>query len=283
MFLTSHEWRQLAWDASGLFVIALPTWTVESGLIRYPLLCVSVAVVSRLGLVGACGALLSAVVFLAWITGLGDHAHGLVVGTWNFMEAVGSIFRHLNSDHVYTNIAQLLVPCAILSLMGLRMIHFASIIIFSFLGYWVGAEVLTVGQGVHIGVSGVVAGVISAAITCLFCYKPRLSWLPFYVSGIFSLYNVIIWCVPVHGISWEGHIGGAFGGVIGVLISFGIMSLEKRRQCERAHVTESEIFQEPSLICPTKDSSLVRDGGSSSGVSQKDAHKQLLELIPDNL
>ena len=194
---------------------------------RWPLLFVAVAIVSGFRLVGACGALLSVVVFLAWVTGLGEHAHGLVVGTWSFTEAVGSIFRHLNSDHVYTNIAQLLVPCAILSLMHLRLIHLASIFICSFLGYWVGAEVLTVGQGVHIGVSGVVAGVISAAITCLFCYKPQLSWLPFYVSGIFSLYNVIIWCVPAHGISWEGHIGGALGGVFGLLVSFGIMSLEK--------------------------------------------------------
>lgn len=120
---------------------------------------------------------------------------------------------HAGWGHLIGNTVPLLVVGAIIALSGVR--TFALVTAFG----WVLSGVVTWligGNGVHIGASGIVfAYIVFVIVRGLFTRAP-LHIIVGFLAAIYYGVGVLGGMLPFgnDGISWQGHLGGAVGGVL---------------------------------------------------------------------
>lgn len=136
---------------------------------------------------------------------------GIVPREWSGLDGVlWSPFLHSGFGHLIANTIPFLVLGCIVALSGFHVFLRATVIIglIAGLGTW-----LTGPSGtVHIGASGLVFGYLTYLLARGF-FARRLSYLLVGVV-VFMLYGGVLWgLLPSPGISWQGHLFGAIGGV----------------------------------------------------------------------
>jgi membrane associated rhomboid family serine protease len=171
-----------------------------------------------LGLV-TCVALVSGVALV--VPGAGDHLaswFGNVGGRWTTpWTAFTAPFLHANWPHLGHNLI--------------------SLALFGFLAAWrrggsawrpwvgaaIGAWIVIALVGnpdhVHVGASILIYGCMADAVLIGFRRKEWSAWMGsiilVFLFGVGLLVALVPWLQPVErGVSWEGHLGGALGGVI---------------------------------------------------------------------
>lgn len=141
---------------------------------------------------------------------------------------------HAGWGHLIANTVPLLVIGAIIALSGIR--TFALVTIFG----WVISGVITWligGVGVHIGASGVVfAYIVFVIVRGLFTRAP-LHIIVGIIAAIYYGVGVLGGMLPFgnDGISWQGHLGGAIGGVVAA----SALGRRRRKPVPRAQVTSA--------------------------------------------
>lgn len=136
---------------------------------------------------------------------------GIVPREWSGLDGVlWSPFLHSGFGHLIANTVPFLVLGAVVALSGFHVFWRATAIIglVAGLGVW-----LTGPSGtVHIGASGLVFGYLTYLLS-RGIFARRLSYLLVGVV-VFMLYGGVLWgLLPAPGISWQGHLFGAIGGV----------------------------------------------------------------------
>lgn len=121
-------------------------------------------------------------------------------------------FLHGGFGHLVGNTFPFLVLGAAIALSGLARLAgvTAIVIVVGGLGTWLTGPENTV----HIGASGVVFG-YAAYLVARFFYSRRLLDLGvgLLVVGVFGT-TLLIGLVPTPGVSWQGHLFGAVGGIV---------------------------------------------------------------------
>jgi membrane associated rhomboid family serine protease len=119
-------------------------------------------------------------------------------------------FLHGGFGHLIANTLPFLIMGAVIALSGFRVFIQVTVIVglISGLGVWLfGPE-----NTVHIGASGLVFGYLLYLLVRGF-FARKVS----YVLGgivIFMIYGGVLWgLLPSPGVSWQGHLFGAIGGV----------------------------------------------------------------------
>lgn len=119
-------------------------------------------------------------------------------------------FLHGGFGHLIANTLPFLVMGAVIALSGFRVFAQVTVIVglISGLGVWLfGPE-----NTVHIGASGLVFGYLLYLLVRGF-FARKISYL---LGGIviFMIYGGVLWgLLPAPGVSWQGHLFGAIGGV----------------------------------------------------------------------
>jgi membrane associated rhomboid family serine protease len=119
-------------------------------------------------------------------------------------------FLHGGFGHLIANTLPFLVMGAVIALSGFRVFAQVTVIVglISGLGVWLFGPDNTV----HIGASGLVFGYLTYLLVRGF-FARKLS----YVLGgivIFVIYGGVLWgLLPAPGVSWQGHLFGAIGGI----------------------------------------------------------------------
>lgn len=141
---------------------------------------------------------------------------------------------HAGWGHLIANTVPLLVVGAIIALSGIR--TFALVTVFG----WAISGVITWligGGGVHIGASGVVfAYIVFVIVRGLFTRAP-LHIIVGIIAAIYYGVGVLGGMLPFgnDGISWQGHLGGAIGGVVAA----SALGRRRRKPVPRAQVTSA--------------------------------------------
>jgi membrane associated rhomboid family serine protease len=137
-------------------------------------------------------------------------------GNWNQIHGVVTmILAHADAKHLFFNLIPLLVLTFMIVFFYLRV----SLQVLVFMIIFSGMGVFLVGNpGYHMGASGLVFGQIAFLIASGFIRQNRsllvISFLVVFLYGS-SLWGVL----PIkEGVSWEGHLSGAIGGVIAAFI-----------------------------------------------------------------
>lgn len=119
-------------------------------------------------------------------------------------------FLHGGFGHLIANTLPFLIMGAVIALSGFRVFAQVTVIVglIAGLGVWLfGPE-----NTVHIGASGLVFGYLLYLLVRGF-FARKIS----YVLGgivIFMIYGGVLWgLLPAPGVSWQGHLFGAIGGV----------------------------------------------------------------------
>lgn len=119
-------------------------------------------------------------------------------------------FLHGGFGHLIANTLPFLIMGAVIALSGFRVFAQVTVIVglISGLGVWLfGPE-----NTVHIGASGLVFGYLLYLLVRGF-FARKISYL---LGGIviFMVYGGVLWgLLPAPGVSWQGHLFGAIGGV----------------------------------------------------------------------
>jgi membrane associated rhomboid family serine protease len=119
-------------------------------------------------------------------------------------------FLHGGFGHLIANTLPFLIMGAVIALSGFRVFAQVTVIVglISGLGVWLFGPDNTV----HIGASGLVFGYLLYLLVRGF-FARKVS----YVLGgivIFMIYGGVLWgLLPAPGVSWQGHLFGAIGGV----------------------------------------------------------------------
>ncbi len=120
-------------------------------------------------------------------------------------------FLHAGFGHLIGNTIPFLVLGGLIATGGITRYAQVSVIVagVSGLGTWlIGPE-----RTVHIGASGLVFGYLTYLLARGF-YERKLTYLAVAV-GVLFFYGGALWgIVPRDGISWQGHLFGALGGVL---------------------------------------------------------------------
>jgi membrane associated rhomboid family serine protease len=119
-------------------------------------------------------------------------------------------FLHLGFDHLVANTVPFVVLGAAIALASSRVFAQVTILVglISGLGTWLtGAS-----NSIHMGASGLVFGYLTYLVS-RGLFDRRLTSLAIGVV-VFAVYGAVLWGVlPSPGISWQGHVFGAIGGV----------------------------------------------------------------------
>lgn len=121
-------------------------------------------------------------------------------------------FLHAGFGHLLANTVPFLVLGAVLALSGLRRVLAVTLLVtvVSGLGTWLIAPATTL----HIGASGVVFGYAAYLVARGF-FDRRLRYLA--VGALVGLTygtTLLLGLLPREGISWQGHLFGALGGLL---------------------------------------------------------------------
>jgi membrane associated rhomboid family serine protease len=127
-------------------------------------------------------------------------------------------FLHAGFPHLIGNTVPFLVLGSVIAIGGTERLLavVVGVALISGMGVWLFGQSNTV----HIGASGVVFGFVSYLVSRGFFARKPL-WL---LGGVLVLvvYGGIVWGLfPRAGISWEGHLFGAIGGVVAAKLMHG--------------------------------------------------------------
>jgi membrane associated rhomboid family serine protease len=119
-------------------------------------------------------------------------------------------FLHGGFGHLIANTLPFLIMGAVIALSGFRVFAQVTVIVglISGLGVWLFGPDNTV----HIGASGLVFGYLLYLLVRGF-FARKVSYV---IGGIviFMIYGGVLWgLLPAPGVSWQGHLFGAIGGV----------------------------------------------------------------------
>ncbi len=164
------------------------------------------------------------VVATMWIVEIIDLIPGTNFDRWGIRprQAVGLIgivtapFLHSGFPHLISNTIPFLVLGGIIAASGVpRYFQVTALVaLVSGLGTWLVGPTNTD----HIGASGLVFGFLTYLLGRGF-FERKLTYL-FVAVVVLFFYGGILWgIVPKNGISWQGHIFGAIGGVIAARVS----------------------------------------------------------------
>ena len=121
-------------------------------------------------------------------------------------------FLHVGFGHLIANTVPFLVLGALLALSGLRRVVLVTlvVVVVGGLGTWLVAPASTV----HLGASGVVFGYAAYLVTRGF-FDRRLGYLALgLVVALTYGTTLLLGLLPRDGISWQGHLFGALGGLL---------------------------------------------------------------------
>ena len=121
-------------------------------------------------------------------------------------------FLHAGFGHLAANTVPFLVLGALLALSGLRRVIVVTVVVMlvSGLGTWLVAPEGTL----HVGASGVVFG-YAAYLVARGLFDRRLRYLALGVVVALTYgTTLLLGLLPQNGISWQGHLFGAVGGVV---------------------------------------------------------------------
>ena len=128
-------------------------------------------------------------------------------------------FLHGGWDHLIGNTIPFLVLGAVIALGGLARVAVVTVVVavIGGLGTWlVGPEETT-----HIGASGVVFGyALYLLVRGLYSRRPLHLATGLIVLGVYGT-TLLFGLVPTPGVSWQGHLFGAIGGVVAARLIHG--------------------------------------------------------------
>ena len=134
-------------------------------------------------------------------------------------------FLHAGFGHLISNTVPFLVMGALIALSGLRRVLAVTVIValVSGLGTWLIAPA----SSLHIGASGVVFG-YAAYLVARGVFDRRLVYLAtgLVVALVYGS-SLLLGLLPREGISWQGHLFGALGGLLAARV------LARRRSAVR--------------------------------------------------
>lgn len=130
-------------------------------------------------------------------------------GLWGVVLAP---FLHVGFGHLAANTAPFLVMGAVIALSGLRRVLVVTVIValVSGFGTWLFAPSATV----HIGASGVVFGYAAYLVARGFFDRRLVYLLTGAVVALVYGTSLLVGLLPQEGISWQGHLFGALGGLL---------------------------------------------------------------------
>ena len=120
-------------------------------------------------------------------------------------------FLHAGFDHLVANTLPFVILGGVIALGSTK--HFAQVTIIAGLICGLGTWLTGQSHSIHLGASGLIFGYLTYLIVRGF-YARRASYI---VIGlvIAVVYGGVLWGVlPSPGISWQGHLFGAIGGVV---------------------------------------------------------------------
>ncbi|WOO39803.1 rhomboid family intramembrane serine protease [Rubellicoccus peritrichatus] len=139
-------------------------------------------------------------------------------------------FLHGDFTHLFNNTIGLAVFGALLLIRGWRDLAYATA--GAFIGSSLFIWLLAPSASVHIGASGIIFGWWSYLIARAF-YEKNVKSILIATAVIFFFGTMIYGVLPGQaGISWQGHLGGAVGGVVGAWA----MSEKRSTKTRRARV-----------------------------------------------
>ena len=159
------------------------------------------------------------VVAAMWIVEIIDLIPGTNFDRWGIRprQAVGLIgivtapFLHSGFPHLISNTIPFLVLGGIIAASGVQRFFQVTVLValISGLGTWLVSPTNTD----HIGASGLVFGYLTYLLGRGF-FERKLTYL-FVAVVVLFFYGGVLWgIVPKTGISWQGHIFGAIGGLV---------------------------------------------------------------------
>jgi membrane associated rhomboid family serine protease len=146
--------------------------------------------------------------FVGWLDALGIEPRS-ADGLWGVVLAP---FLHAGFGHLAANTVPFLVMGVLIALSGLaRVLAVTAIVaVVSGLGTWLVAPSATV----HLGASGVVFGYAAYLVARGFFDRRFLYLLTGLVVALVYGTTVLFGLLPRDGISWQGHLFGALGGLL---------------------------------------------------------------------
>ncbi len=165
-------------------------------------------------------------VAVMWVVEIIDLIPGTNLDQWGIRprRAVGLIgivtapFLHSGFAHLIGNTIPFLVLGGLIAASGVaRFFQVTAVVaLVSGLGTWLVGPALTD----HIGASGLVFGYLTYLLA-RGIFERRLTYLVVGV-GVLFLYGAVFWgLIPREGISWQGHVFGAIGGVLAARLIHG--------------------------------------------------------------
>lgn len=159
------------------------------------------------------------VVAAMWVVEIIDLIPGTNFDRWGIRprQAVGLIgivtapFLHSGFPHLISNTIPFLVLGGIIAASGVQRFFQVTVLValISGLGTWLVGPSNTD----HIGASGLVFGYLTYLLGRGF-FERKLTYL-FVAVVVLFFYGGVLWgIVPKNGISWQGHIFGAIGGIV---------------------------------------------------------------------
>jgi membrane associated rhomboid family serine protease len=154
-----------------------------------------------------------------WVLELIDTAPGVDLDGWGIeprtldglLGIVASPFLHADLGHLLGNTIPFVVLGCVIAASGLRQTLLVTLIVAltAGIGTWLTGPTNTV----HIGASGIVFGYLTYLIVRGFFARHLGQALLGIV--VFLFYGSLLWgLLPAPGVSWQGHLFGAIGGVL---------------------------------------------------------------------
>jgi membrane associated rhomboid family serine protease len=191
------------------------------------------SVVRGLGLVAAMAAVM-------WVVEIADQIddgrldrHGIVPRSTDGLEGIAfAPFLHAGWDHLIGNTLPFLVLGAAIALGGLARVVAVTIIVAVVGGF--GTWLVAPANTIHIGASGIVFGYAAYLIARgVFSRRMLQIGLGLIVVAVWGT-TLLNGLAPADGISWQGHLFGAVGGVLAAwLIDSRDPASARRRQVAR--------------------------------------------------
>ncbi|MEO6989139.1 MAG: rhomboid family intramembrane serine protease [Aquihabitans sp.] len=159
------------------------------------------------------------VVAVMWVLEVIDLLPGLNLDQWGIrprslrgLIGIGTApFLHNGFPHLISNTIPLLILGFLIAASGLQ--RFVQVMVVVMVVGGVGTWLTGASGSTHIGASGLVFGFLSYLLARAIFEKKILYLLGGMV--VLFLYGSVLWgLIPKPGISWQGHIFGAVGGVV---------------------------------------------------------------------
>ena len=147
------------------------------------------------------------------LTGFGIHPHNAD----GLIGIIAAPFLHADFPHLMANSSIALIVVFLIALSGQRVFWMSTIVIAVVAG--IGTWLFGIPNTVHIGASGLIFGWLVFLIVRGLFTRQFLQILLGII--VFFAYGSVLWGVlpTAPGVSWQGHLFGAFGGLIAAWLS----------------------------------------------------------------